>query len=810
MSYPPPRIVTGVGDNLEKTLADLEWPVLLDRLAARCMSEACAAELRGLLPAPTLEEARRRCVLTAQAQDCLKGGAPIPTPGVPELAELLGELERAAVPAARQLLDLARLLRTARELRRFASARRESHPELHAHLTSAPTLDALLTELDRAVDDDGTLSDSASTELATARGRARELRRELTNRLGRLVQRYRDVLSGPYHAERDGRYVLPVRSDAHYRVEGIVLGSSGSGGTLYVEPRELIDLGNRLRVADAGVSQEEARVLARLAGLARQQLIELNEAFAAALGGEILAVVARWAEEVRARVCTPSEDPVLDLKQARHPLLLFALDDVVANDLQLANGQALVVSGPNAGGKTVALKCLGLAALMARAGLPIPVASGSEVGWFDPVLSAIGDEQSLSLSLSTFSAHVTTLASILDASGPHALVLLDEVAAGTDPDEGSALAASLLEALVERGAAVAVTTHFDRLKELADETPQFTNASVGFDFDSMRPTFLLTLGIPGASSALAVATRFGIPAPVITRARELIPALRQRREELLVKLGQEQLRAEQARQTAEAERNEATRLRGKLELERQELREKTRRRLADEAQDLAQDVRKARALLRHHEQLLRREKMTEQQLSESREAVDAAARQLAIGSRLEEASRSPDPALARPVPSEAALKQGTRVRLTKLGQVGEVSSPPQRGQVQVLVGSMKLQVALADLRLDTGAPPKQKRTAPKPHRAPLPAARPAPQRTFAVTCDLRGQRVEAALDELDQFADQLLRRGEPAGFVLHGHGTGALKAAVREHLALQSYAAEHRPAERDEGGDAFTVFWLTG
>ncbi|HEV8547407.1 MAG TPA: endonuclease MutS2, partial [Polyangiaceae bacterium] len=501
----------------------LEWRALLERLAERCVSRSGAARLLDTEPSDALEGARS---LAARARDAVELdalGESLPVGDFPDVTEPVARARKSGTLTGGELSGIGRLLGVARRVRVFVKERRERFPSLFAALTSEERLDRLAALLGTALEPDGSVSDAASPALREARARTREAREALKERLEGCLRTHADVLSGRYYTERDGRYVLPVRSDAHLRVDGIVLGASASGGTLFVEPREATEQGNRLKLRLAEVEREELRVLTELTQAVANEQEAILGALDAATEADRLAAIALWARMAKAHVLVPEAGDAIDLREVRHPLLVANGVRVVANDVRVRGGRALVISGPNAGGKTVALKCLGLAAWMARSGIPIPCDVSSRVGWFTQVLADVGDEQSLERSLSTFSAHVTRLAAVVKSAGPGTLVLLDEVASGTDPEEGAALAAAVLEAITKQGAAAAVTTHYERLKELAATPGPLENASVAFDFDRMEPTFRLTLGVPGPSSALAVALRHGLPEAVIARAKALLP-----------------------------------------------------------------------------------------------------------------------------------------------------------------------------------------------------------------------------------------------------------------------------------------------
>ncbi len=797
----------------DRTLRDLDWPALVRAVGRGCMSEQGVERVEALEPAATLEQARERMQLTAEALDALAEGEPVPAASVPGLDEILDRVRRGGLASAGELRDVGQVLEVAAHLRPYARARQPSQPLLAQTLGTDPSLDRLADQLARAIDAEGRIADGASDELGAARRRARGARARLLERLGQLVARFGDVLREPRHVECEGRYGLPVRSDAHRRVDGIVLGSSASGATIYVEPREITELSNRLKMAESDVERELVRVLAALTAELHQQADGVEQAYQACIEADVLAALCRWAQEHRAVAVVPDDEPRIDLVGMRHPLLVVGQGAVVPNDIALRSGCALVISGPNAGGKTVALKGLGLAACMAYAGIPLPVEERSRLGWFAEVLTNVGDEQSVEHSLSTFSAHAANLGRIVERSGPRSLVLLDEVAGGTDPEEGAALAGAVLETLVECGAAVAVTTHYERLKELASQMPELDNASVGFDFDAMQPTFRLTLGVPGASSALAVAARCGISAAVIERAHALLPERTVEREQLLAELERERSTVVQAREQAEQEAERAASLRADLESERQVVRQKERERLARQAAGLHQAIREARAKLRALSAMEPEQGSAAQQRRAQR-LVDEVARHVAVGSPIDRALRDRRAGSAERAPAPGELRPGLRVFVERLGATAEVSEPPERGMVRVRAGAFSMRVPVAELRLD----PKERRATSK-NAAARQAARPAPPpsstpslqsplRTSGNTCDLRGLRVDEALAELDLFVDRCLSAAESVGFVLHGHGTGALKQAVREHLAGSQLVVDYRPAELGEGGDAFTIFWL--
>lgn len=805
----------------EKTATDLEWPVVLERLSNRCTSNLGAARALTLQPSSTIDDATVRYERLRAAMELAGRGDQIPVDGIADVREFVSRLARDSIGTASEFHALRALLVQAKTLRRFAGTHRDAYPVLASALHCDPNLDKLLATLEFAIDPHGGLADRASPDLAQARRRAADVRQRVIARLEELIHKYQEVLQDRYFTVRDGRYVLPVRSDAHIRVPGIVLGSSASGQTLFVEPGPVMALGNQLKVALADVEREEAIVLAELSDRSRKDVGPIEDAIEALVTGDLLLASVRLADAMKAIAIPVENTSELSLIAARHPLLELAGIPVVANDLRVECGKVLVISGPNAGGKTVALKCLGLAVWMARSGLALPVAEGSRVGWFDPVLSDVGDDQSLARSLSTFSAHITNLSRIIGDSSAKTLVLLDELAGGTDPEEGSVLAAAVLEKLASLGAATAITTHYELLKTLAVRDERFVNASVGFDLKTMSPTFTVTMGVPGASSALAVATRYGIPEDVVDRARALLPEHSLGREEALKRIHDEHIAAQMARHAAEQEHKEATRVRVDLESQRNLQKAREQEKISREARELMDQLRRAREALRDAEARLRKKKVTDEELRSNTRAVEQVAQLLSIGGSLAHTiARKPgdDEGPARRPARTEELEVGRKVYVARLGATLDVLEAPAKGKVRVGRGPMKLYVDTTEVLIEEPVVSAEKKVPPsnasddrKRESANKPAAIPVESpaiRLESNTVDVRGLRADDALALVDAFIDRIYGAGETVGYVLHGHGTGALKAAVRAHLEASPHVSKSRTADVADGGDAFTVFWV--
>ncbi|WP_394822050.1 endonuclease MutS2 [Pendulispora albinea] len=797
-----------------KTRADLEWDRVLSAIASRCQGEMGQAEALVLPFAQTRDELRTRLAEAKEAFTGLASGEPLPIEATFDAGDAIRRLKVGGALGPVELRGIGNMLTAARTLRRYLHQRRATYPALYAACATDPTLDALAEEVAGSFDPDGTLSDRASPALSRLRAERQVARQRMITRLEDLMGRYERVLQERFITEREGRYVLPVRADAHERFPGLVHATSASGSTIFVEPRAVIPMGNRLKMLDAEVEREEIAVYTRLSSLLADALPSLEACRAAIARADVLAAIARLGEELALVFPEVVDEPRLDLRQARHPLLALDGTQVVPSDLSIVAGRAVVVSGPNAGGKTVALKTMGLAALMVRAGLPVACDEGSTVGIFDVVVSDVGDDQNLSKNLSTFSAHVSNLRDILDAAHRGALVLLDELAGGTDPREGEALAAGVLDSLCARGGAVVVTTHYEGLKALALADDRFQNASVGFDLSTMEPTFRVTIGIPGSSSALAVARRFGMPSTVIERAERFLSREDQSFETLVKRLHEERAALELARSAAVTREREADEARARLDDEIARTRAQEARIVSREAEALLTSLRRAKDDLREAQARLRAKKLDEAQLRDAERAIQRVSGAVALGGELEGIVARPERARGDAGESRRALspgevRRGTRVYVPRLraeAEVVEVSGE----SVRVSAGALKLNVPLGELR---SAAPE-----PAPAAAPPGAGKagkePAPRNEPAIatkdnTCDLRGLRVDDALALATSFLDRCLNDRRPVAFLVHGHGTGALRDALRKELKSSSYVAHLRAGTHDEGGDGVTVVWLS-
>jgi DNA mismatch repair protein MutS2 len=641
--------------------------------------------------------------------------------------------------------------------------------------------------------------------------------------LGELLQapEIKPYLQEGYYTIRADRFVMPIKTSYKREVTGIVHDASASGQTVFIEPTAIVDLGNRLKIAQSEVQEEEYRILTRLTQLVVAESAALLLAMDAIGQIDLIAGCARLAESLECARILPSDQAGFDLRRARHPLLVLqALEtkaaggtphEVIANDLGLkADQRVLVLTGPNTGGKTVAMKTVGLLALMVRCGLHLPCDERSELGWFERIEAAIGDQQSISSNLSTFAAHMQQLMSILERAHLETLVLVDEIAADTDPTQGQALAQSILEAFAERGAHTVVTTHFERLKVVPFADLRFRNAGVGFDPERMRPTYRVTLDVPQSSSGIDIAQAMGLPEPIAQRARSLTGEGAQAIESLLKGLEAKSAELDHARIKQEQAFDRLVASRNQLEAQKADLAREKRRVIEQARGELLNEVENVRAEVRGIIARLQKAAGSDAVKEAMRLATEAAAQVARIEAE-EHAKLGPKPATEEPSGLEG-VRVGDWVHVPRLGKDGEVVAIDGKDAL-LAVGNMRTRVPTDALtRAHTRRPKKASRTdstrpTPSPQKRQE-AAAPAALSPAVEEIDLRGLGIDEALNRLDAFLDYHYTTSTPRLRIIHGHGTGALRVAVREHLERSGYVRSFRPGDDTEGGDGATIVEL--
>ncbi|MYA20997.1 MAG: endonuclease MutS2 [Chloroflexi bacterium] len=792
----------------DKALAILEFPAIRERLA-RATSFSAGRELAlALRPVADRERAVRRQRETAEAVRLRTLRVEVGLGGVRDVRAPARAAGRGHVLAPSELLEIADLARASRRIRRTFARVRQETPLLSTRAAGLADLEALRGLIAAAIDERGEVRDSASRELEAIRRERDAVHNRLQQRMEALLRSsaLRPALQDPIVTLRDGRYVLPVRAEARSAVPGIVHDTSASGATIYVEPLAVIDLGNSWRELQAQERHEIERIMRTLseaAGEAEHELVDAVERLAKI---DLALAKASLAEELGADDLTEAgrdvpwlvEAPAaLHLVEARHPLLE---GEVVPVTIE-AGGEtrALLITGPNTGGKTVALKTAGLLSLMALAGLPVPADEGTRIPVYDAVFADIGDEQSIEQSLSTFSGHVTAIIDILERAGPHSLVLLDELGAGTDPTEGAALAIAIAGRLIEAGATLIATTHHSELKLFAHRDPAVRNASVEFDVETLAPTYRLRIGVPGQSNALAIAERLGMPGAIVESAREGLSHEQRDLEQVLGELRAQLSAAEDRAARAAADRDAAEELRADLERQLAALADEGERLRAESRERVREEVRDAERMLQRARREVESARL-EQAAADLERAREAAAA-LAPEPPPEPADDSLAPRErvgARAPRTLPAPEIGSHVWLRGIGSPGEaLSEPDEAGEFQVQLGALRTRVRLAQVeRIE------------QPDGEVIVAVRTPPAPSAPEQIEIRGQIVAEALPSVEAFLDDAARAGRERVRIIHGKGTGALRSAVRELLDRHPLVTAYETGTRQEGGDGVTVALL--
>jgi len=796
----------------DHTLERLEYGKVLDRIAGRCMLAMGAQAARALRPAAEVETIRTRAQRVAEAAAVLRAGHDFPVERFDDPSTLL---DRAAVEGSAirpdELQTVAAVLRNARDLQQTLKRLAGEAPAL-AKLgwDLAPHPD-LLAEIDRAIEPDGSVADRASQELARLRREMDTLTDRIRQRLHAMIQSttLAQYLTGDYVTQRNGRNVLPVLATQAGQVPGIIHDRSDTGHTVFIEPQAVVDMGNTLRGLASDEQREIERILQRLTDGVRGHLDALTQTVWTLVRLDVLRAAAGYAVAHHMTRPALAEGGETVIVRGRHPVLEDALaprgEAVVPLDFHIGDAfRTLAITGANAGGKTVALKTIGLLTLMAQTGLMVPADEGTTFAPVRQVLVDIGDEQSIEANLSTFSGHMQHTREVLEAAGPGALVLLDEIGAGTDPTEGGALACAVIKALHDRGATTVVTTHLSQVKGFVHEHDGMENAAVQFDPETLAPTYRLVVGQPGASHALRIAGRLGLPKDVLEEAERLVDSDAVEMEGLLARLTSSLRKAETDAADARREREQAEQQRGELEQRLEEVkreRKEALRRAAEEAQGLVENTR------REMEQALQEARRAgadaestrhlRRQVEEKRAQVKQQRRELA-----------PDRRPALPLES---LQPGHTVWIETMNRHATVTRvDARRGKVTVDAGGLTIEADASAVRQpDPGAEAQAA-------RAPAaPSDEEAERKTIVQgvgrvdpELDLRGLRVDEGLRRLDTHLNEACVADLATIRIIHGHGTGAMRDAVRKTLADHPLIESFRFGERGEGGRGVTVATL--
>ncbi len=795
----------------KKALHILEFDKILNKMAEYTGNEAVKQRILALMPASSLGEAEAMQQQTSEAVKLiLRYGEP-QNMTVPHVVPSLRRCAMGAVLSPKELLDIARVLNIARGVKRYlGSADAEEFPVLSGMEQSLTAVKPLEEQLYMCILSEEEIADGASGELSSIRRKMRNMQGKIKDMLDAMIRssRYQKYLQDPIVTMRGDRYVIPVRAEYRAEVPGVVHDTSSSGATLFVEPMSVVNANNEIRDLRAKEQAEIERILAALSAEVSEYQGEIEADYAALCELDFIFCKGKLSVDMGASEPALNDKGYVYLKKARHPLI--ARRSVVANDIYLGGDfDTLVITGPNTGGKTVTLKTLGLFCLMAAAGLHIPANDNSSVAVFDSIWADIGDEQSIEQSLSTFSSHMKNIVNIVNKAGKNSLVLFDELGAGTDPVEGAALAVSVLEFLRLAGANTAATTHYSELKLYALSTPGVCNASCEFDVGTLQPTYKLLIGVPGKSNAFAISQRLGLDERIIERARSLMSEDNVRFEDLITDLHESKRVAEDEARKAQRLRREADELKEKIEEQKQTL-EQRRQKLLDEARREAKRIildakDESAKVIKELNEL----KKSVQSENFGKTIEEARSKLRAKESGIDESfSGTIKPKTQQNAPK--AVKKGDKVEIVSLGQIGEVIKPQDAdGNVSVQAGLLKINVKLSDLRLVTKLP-KEAQT--KEHK------RKEQQSSFVgyvsrkagvkTEVDLRGMTLEEALLDADRFLDDAYMAGLNQVSIIHGKGTGVLRAGISDLLKRHRLVKSYRLGRYGEGETGVTIVEL--
>lgn len=796
-------------DTMNRHLKALEFNKVLELLAKRACNDDAVNGVFAIRPETSEGMAQNLMNMTEDAYILLaKYGGPS-FGGLKNVNNALARAAAGGVLSMKELLDIGSTVRAVRALSEWRANSGQEERGIDLYFNSLMPNKYLEDKIFSAIISEEEMSDNASAELASIRRQIKIKENSVRDQLEKLIrsQSLKTFLQDAIITQRNGRYVVPVKSEHRNSVAGLVHDTSSTGATVFVEPAGVVQANNDIRVLRGKESQEIERILYELSAEAGSFLEEIKGSYECAVEINIIFCKAHLAYDMKAGVPILNSNGITDLKKARHPLI--DPKKVVATDIRLGSDfDTLVITGPNTGGKTVAIKTVGLLSAMAASGMMIPAADGSRVSVYNNILVDIGDEQSIEQSLSTFSSHMVNIVSILKLADENSIVLIDELGAGTDPVEGAALAMAILEELHKKGAKIAATTHYAELKAYALQTPRVENGSCEFDVNSLRPTYRLLIGIPGRSNAFAISERLGIDKTIIDRAGELVSSENARFEDVVDMLEKSRLEMEgehskalEITEAAKADKEKAAKILADMETRRERELENAR---GEALRIVERAKREANSLLNEVEKLKKEAKQTKDAAELARRAKSSVNAHLnAINSAVNPVFGSveddEDYALPRP------LEIGDTVFCKTIGKNASVTAlKDKKGNVEIAAGMLKMRVKEESLRLVEK--PKQKDNKKKTQVATgRVMGESKASMSVSNRCDLRGLMVDEAIIVLDRFLDDLLRSGLTECTIIHGKGTGALRAGVTQYLKSDPRIKSHRLGTFGEGENGVTI-----
>lgn len=779
----------------ERVLKILEFNKVKEQLLEHVSSSLGRKKAINIRPSTDYEEVIRRQEETDEAVTVLRIKGNVPLGGIFDIRPHVKRAVIGGMLSPQELNQISSTIHASRQMKRFIEefAEEESSlPILLGYTDKIIVLADLETSIRNAVDDNGEVLDSASETLRSLRNQLRTKESRVRERLESMIRSTsaQKMLSDAIITIRNDRFVIPVKQEYRGHYGGIIHDQSSSGQTLFIEPASIVQLNNELQGIRVKEQQEIERILIALSVQAAESSSEL-ETIVEVLGEiDFMFAKARYSKRIKASKPKINNEGKISLFKARHPLI--PNDEVVANDIKLgAEYSTIVITGPNTGGKTVTLKTVGLCTLMAQAGLQIPALDGSETAVFGNVYADIGDEQSIEQSLSTFSSHMVNIVDILDQVDFNSLVLFDELGAGTDPQEGAALAISILDEVYKRGARVIATTHYPELKAYGYNREGVINASVEFDIETLSPTYKLLIGVPGRSNAFEISKRLGLKDQVIETARSYIGADTNQVENMIASLEESRRQAEADMEEANDFLKSAEKLHKDLQKqmaefyeEKDAMHEKAAERAEDivekakaEAEEIIRDLRKMR-MEKHAE-------VKEHELIEAKKRLSEAAPQMSSAKNK-----------LKPKNNKHVFEAGDEVKVLSFGQKGHLLEKVSDNEWQVQIGILKMKVAERDLEYVKS---------PKPVETKPVATVKGKDFHVSLELDLRGERYENALLRVEKYIDDALLAGYPRVSIIHGKGTGALRQGVQEYLKNHRSVKKIRFGEAGEGGTGVTV-----
>lgn len=795
---------------MNKHYVALELPKVLCRLGEFTSCEDAREEAENLKPESNISLAQALLNQTADAHMLMaKFGAPS-FGGLKNVNNALSRANAGSTLNMRELLDIAEVLRVIRSLSQWKERNSGVTTSIDSLFYTLSPNKFLEDKITSAIISEEEMSDNASPELYNIRRKIRAASSKVRDSLDKMTksQHYQKFLRDSIVTMRGGRYVVPVKIEHKSEISGLVHDTSSSGATVFIEPAAVVEANNEIKVLQGKERDEMERILCELSMEAGGFYEGIKASYECAVELNVIFAKAKLAYEMKASVPTLNDEGIINLRNARHPLI--DPKKVVATNIMLGKDfDTLVITGPNTGGKTVSIKTIGLLSLMAMCGLMLPVGDRSEISVFDNVLADIGDEQSIEQSLSTFSSHMVNIINIIERADDKSLVLIDELGAGTDPIEGAALAIAILEEIHRKGAKIAATTHYAELKAYALETPRIENGSCEFDVASLKPTYRLLIGTPGRSNAFAISLRLGMNQEIIDRAQSLVSSDSARFERVIESLESsrqefEEQKAQAEALTAQAEKEKREAQKYKDEIER--LRDEELKKAQTQAIRIVEQAKRSAAALTEELEKLKKESESAKDKAEmARRAKQLMRKGYAqfdeiTNPVIASALQNEDYELPRP------LKVGDEVLLCDIGKTATVTALKDRkGEYEVMAGIMKLRTKESNIRLVE----KSKKQQPKSRSVPNKQEHHfSPGSDANTRCDLRGMNVEEGIMEVDRYIDQCLRLGLGELTVIHGKGTGVLRKGLQEHLRKSRFVKSFRLGVYGEGENGVTIVTL--